>query len=256
MTSEATILLADDEETFAKATQTLLQGEGYDCHTVKDSKELSQALHPGNIYDLLITDLNMPGNHVMEMVDEIQDHSKVLPVIVVTGYPSLATAVDSVRLNVIEYIVKPVEYPDLLMSIRKGLEFKQQIDRARKERDDVSQRVDQLEGIEEALLRLGGSEQDLNPDRTSSSSTIVDLQAQLHAIVAALEKARSSPSSFNSPEAQDSQPSLSVDYLQLREGIHDAIQVLQHTKGSFKSKELAGLRLMLQDLLKKTRPQL
>ena len=109
MGSQGTILLADDEDTFLEATKDLLEEEGYVCHGVRNASELSAALKAGQ-FDLLITDLNMPGNHIMDKVGELREQSKIMPVIVVTGYPSVPTAVESVRLNVLEYMIKPVNF--------------------------------------------------------------------------------------------------------------------------------------------------
>ncbi len=95
--SHGHILLADDEDTFLEATQDLLQEEGYDCHLVRNAEELGQALLRVGDFDVLITDLNMPGNRVLEMVKEIRVQARQLPVIVVTGYPSVPTAVESIH---------------------------------------------------------------------------------------------------------------------------------------------------------------
>ena len=248
MESKGTILLADDEETFSKATQTLLQKEGYECHTVGDAKELSMALH-GNSYDLLITDLNMPGNRVMEMVDEIKAKARLLPVIVVTGYPSIGTAVDSVRLNVLEYMVKPIDFPYLLESVRKGIELKQHLQLARSINDLTQQQLNQLDVIEQAILSMSRMEKTPTSDSSMTSPTLLSLQSQLHEIAGML-KAESSV--LQSSRTEGLGQTFVSDYFQLREGIHEAVQVLQLTKGTFRSKELANLRLKLQDLLKKT----
>jgi len=250
MKSEGTILLADDEETFAKATQTLLLGEGFQCHTVGDVRELSSALEQ-NSYDLLITDLKMPGNRVMEMVDEIQTRSKILPVIVVTGYPSLASAVDSVRLNVLEYIVKPVDYPHLLQSVRKGVQFKRQLQTVRSVRTLARERLDQLEDIENALLTIGNIDEQPSTGTVSGQPSLPKLQEQLQSVVEHL-KNQSLPVQHS--QAKASQDAIISDYYQLREGLYETIQVLQLTKGNFRSKELANLRMKLQDLLKTTDP--
>ena len=93
MSTKGTILMADDEAIFLDATQELLTEEGFDCHGVRDAQELSQALSAFD-FDLLITDLNMPGNRVLEMVDHVRSQAKLLPVIVVTGYPSVPSAVE------------------------------------------------------------------------------------------------------------------------------------------------------------------
>ena len=253
MSAQGTILLADDEETFLKATQTLLQDEGYECHTVGDAKALSLALH-GNAYDLLITDLNMPGNRVMEMVDEIQTQSKLLPVIVVTGYPSIATAVDSVRLNVLEYLLKPIDFPALLTSVKKGIEYRKRLQSARALGQVARERLGELENLEEAIQSFRGAREDRLSDIPITLFGIESLQSQISEVLELLREQVGSPDVRETGEPGHSQSTMVEDYFRLREGLHEAIQVLQRTKGSFRSKELANLRLYLQDLLKTTKP--
>mgnify|MGYP000132612978 CR=1 FL=1 len=250
MQPNGTVLLADDEETFAKATQALLQAEGLHCDTVGDAHELASALEEHN-YDLLITDLKMPGNRVMEMVHEIKSRSKILPVIVVTGYPSIASAVDSVRLNVLEYIVKPVEYPHLLECVRKGIQFTQKMRMVRSMNDLSPKRLKQLENVEHAIQNLEFFGATQTSESVTGSQNLAVLQAQLQEVVEHFKAQAETP-----PQSQPEVHSQAIvsDYLQLREAIFETIQVLQNTKGSFRSKELGGLRQRLQDLLKKTVP--
>lgn len=73
-------------------------------------------------FDVLITDLNVPGNRVLEMVREIRSRSAQLPVIVVTGYPSVPTAVESFHLHVLEYLITRVDYSALLAAIKQGFQ--------------------------------------------------------------------------------------------------------------------------------------
>ena len=154
-TSQGHILLADDEETFLEATQDLLQEEGYECHTVRNVEELGEVLHRGWDFDVLITDLNMPGNRVLETVREIRSQSTQLPVIVVTGYPSVPTAVESLHLHVLEYLIKPVDYPALLLAIKQGLHQKQIFRSVQRARKEAASRVERLAKIEETLKTWG-----------------------------------------------------------------------------------------------------
>ncbi len=247
METQGTILLADDEDTFLEATEELLKEEGFDCYSVKNAKELSQALKATD-FDLLITDLNMPGNHVLEMVDEIRIGSLSLPVIVVTGYPSIPSAVESVRLNVLEYFIKPVDYPTLLNAAKRGVQHKQVLRSVRKAREEAGHRERKLAEMEETLSAFGG----IVPEVGVESALLDDpqtqqLKLQVEGLARVLDHADKSA-------AGPQDPSVSVsDYLRLRDGIFETIQVLQKTKGAFHSKDLARLRIYLQDLLRNTK---
>ncbi|MCI0692942.1 response regulator [candidate division KSB1 bacterium] len=61
-----------------------------------------------NRYDLLIADIKMPGNDELEFIEEPPAIAEGLPVILVTGYPSLNTAIKSTRLHVAGYMMKPL----------------------------------------------------------------------------------------------------------------------------------------------------
>ncbi len=72
-------------------------------------------------YDLLITDLEMPGNADLQLVRDVSERSGGLPVIILTGYPSVRSAVASIELPVAAYLTKPVSFPLLLEKVQKAV---------------------------------------------------------------------------------------------------------------------------------------
>jgi FixJ family two-component response regulator len=244
-TSQGHILLADDEETFLEATQDLLQEEGYDCHTVRNAEELGQALNSGLDVDVLITDLNMPGNRVLEMVREIRSKSTQLPVIVVTGYPSVPTAVESIHLHVLEYLIKPVDYPVLLAAIKQGLQQKQVLRSVQQARKEAASRVERLAKIEETLKIWGTTSP--NPEVEElllADPEMKELKLQWEGASRAFENVSHPPNPSPIPP---------TDYFHLREAVFETIQVLQKTKSAFRSKDLAALRQKLESVLAHTK---
>src|SRR3989475_13249655 len=91
MSDGARILIADDEETFLQSMGALLRREGYACDCVRHAGEAAAALKT-EAYDLLITDIYMPGNAELEFLHDLQIRGAIIPVIAVTGYPSGPTA--------------------------------------------------------------------------------------------------------------------------------------------------------------------
>lgn len=247
MTAQGSILIADDEDTFLEATKELLEEEGYDCHGVHDSHELSQAL-TGSEFDLLITDLNMPGNHVMKKVQDLREQAKIMPVIVITGYPSVPTAVESVHLNVLEYMIKPIHFPELLDAVKRGLHYRNVLNSLSQFRREAEQRRQNLAHLEETL---GTFLVTLNAD--SSKSKLADPH------IRELELHRAShPGTLDDQKHarqsslhEDSTPSM-TDYFRLRESVYHTIHILQKTKSAFRSKDLAGLRKHLEQVLRET----
>jgi DNA-binding NtrC family response regulator len=116
----ARILIADDEPLYLRTTAELLRKSGYECTCAKDGAAALQALSR-EPFDLILSDLNMPGNLKLELLQEGRRQWPEIPLIVVTGAPSLPTAIESVRLGIADYLLKPVKYDDLLSSVRRAL---------------------------------------------------------------------------------------------------------------------------------------
>ena len=91
------ILVADDDETFLYSTADLLRREGYQCDCALDGATAAEILR-SHTHDLFIADVKMPGNSDLELVKEARDVAKGIPVILVTGHPSLDTAVEAIEL--------------------------------------------------------------------------------------------------------------------------------------------------------------
>ena len=111
MTEQGRILIADDEETFLLSTIDLLRREGYECDGVKDAEAAVKVLR-SKPFDLLVSDIRMPGNLELELVEAVLESGVGLPVIIVTGYPSVKTAITCLNLRTIAYLVKPLDFDE------------------------------------------------------------------------------------------------------------------------------------------------
>jgi two-component system response regulator HydG len=116
----ARILIVDDEPLFLKTTAALLHKAGFDCSCASNGSMALNAMSKDR-FDLVLSDLNMPGNLKLELLHEGRRNWPDIPLIVVTGAPSLPTAIESVRLGITDYLLKPVKFDDLLSSIRRAL---------------------------------------------------------------------------------------------------------------------------------------
>jgi DNA-binding NtrC family response regulator len=114
------LLLADDEPLYLHTTAQLLQKAGYLCTCVSDAEAAITALRT-QPFDLVLTDLNMPGNLKLELLRAGRQDWPDVPLIVVTGVPSLPTAIESVRLGIADYLIKPVKFEVLLQSVQRIL---------------------------------------------------------------------------------------------------------------------------------------
>lgn len=114
------ILIADDEPLYLRTTGQLLRKAGYECVCVHDADAALETLR-NESFDLILSDLNMPGNLKLELLQQGRTQWPHIPLIVITGVPSLPTAIESVRLGIADYLLKPVKYEDLLASVSRVL---------------------------------------------------------------------------------------------------------------------------------------
>lgn len=119
----ARILIADDEPLFLRTTGQLLREAGYECVCVGDAHGALHALRSEK-FDLVLSDLSMPGNLQLELLHEQRQGWPEIPLIVITGMPSLPSAIESLRLGIADYLLKPVRFEDLLASVRRALEHR------------------------------------------------------------------------------------------------------------------------------------
>lgn len=122
----ARIVVADDEPLFLRTTAELLRKSGYECTCAADGSAALEALGR-EPFDLIISDLNMPGNLKLELLREGRQRWPEIPLIVVTGAPSLPTAIESVRLGIADYLLKPVKFGDLLSSVKRALSHRTRV---------------------------------------------------------------------------------------------------------------------------------
>lgn len=120
--SHGRILIADDEPLYLRTTSQLLTKAGYDCIGVPDGTTALDRLRREH-FDLVLSDLNMPGNLKFELLREGRGQWPSIPLIVVTGAPTMPSAIESVRLGIADYLLKPVKYEDLLSSVRRAIAY-------------------------------------------------------------------------------------------------------------------------------------
>lgn len=116
MSSHGRILVADDDDVFRRSIVRLLSHEGYTVTEAHDAHEALAKLSV-EVFDLLVADVYMPGNEGLAVLHE----QKVVPVLLVTGEPTLETAVAALRGAAVDYFVKPIQPERLLARIVDGV---------------------------------------------------------------------------------------------------------------------------------------
>ncbi|HCS51507.1 sigma-54 dependent transcriptional regulator [uncultured Rubinisphaera sp.] len=151
------ILIADDEPLYLRTTGQLLRNAGYECVCVSDANSALEKLRSES-FDLILSDLNMPGNLKLELLQQGRSRWPHIPLIVITGVPSLPTAIESVRLGITDYLLKPVKYEDLITSVSRvlaqpGMTYS---DQPQKQPDieDLSAKFPEIIGRSEPMLEV------------------------------------------------------------------------------------------------------
>ena len=114
------VLVADDEESIRELLARTLALAEYDVETVGDARAALDRLRLAD-YDLLMADLRMPGMDGLLLIREARRMHPTLPVIIITGYSSEASAIEAVNLGVVGYLVKPFRVPQVLSAVARAL---------------------------------------------------------------------------------------------------------------------------------------
>jgi two-component system response regulator HydG len=136
VTIRGRILIVDDESNARNALAEILREEGYSCETAADGfKGLGRFadFEP----DLLLTDLKMPGMDGVELLRRVRETSPGLPVIVMTAFGAVDTAVQAMRSGAIDYMTKPIRTDELLLVVERALSEH----RLRREAEELRERL-------------------------------------------------------------------------------------------------------------------
>jgi len=114
------ILIVDDEQAVRDLLSKTLTMAEYEVDTASDGRTALERLH-SSAYDLLITDLKMPGMDGLSVIREARRQSPDLPVIIITGYSTEASAIEAINLGVTGYLTKPFRLPRILAATARAL---------------------------------------------------------------------------------------------------------------------------------------
>ena len=123
MTKNSKILVCDDDETLSYLLKAQLLEEGFTVDTVYDGKYAIEALKRKN-YDLLLLDLNMQEVSGEEVLKFISDYNPSLIVVILTAQNEIRKAIDCIKMGAYDYITKPYEFDELLVTINNAAEHK------------------------------------------------------------------------------------------------------------------------------------
>ncbi len=117
------ILVVDDEIKMRRVLQMILQKEGYEIVTSKDGREALQKVEEEN-FDLVLTDMKMPGLSGIDLLKKIRESDEEIPVIMITAYGTVETAVKAMKEGAYDYLLKPFEKDEMKIIVANALKMK------------------------------------------------------------------------------------------------------------------------------------
>lgn len=120
MTEKAKVLIIDDDEAILDSCTQVLEKDGY---SVKGARDGEQGLKIFNSesFHLVLLDLKLPGLDGIEVLGHIKKENPETPIIIMTGYASVESAVEAMKLGAFDYMAKPFSPKELRVNIRKAL---------------------------------------------------------------------------------------------------------------------------------------
>nr|WP_320025784.1 HD domain-containing phosphohydrolase [uncultured Acetobacterium sp.] len=148
------IMVIDDEKSIRVTLSEFLKKEGYHVITVENVQMAKQLLQEDDV-DVVLSDIIMPKESGMTLLKYLHETSPNIRIIMMTGEPTVDTAVDAIRLGAHDYLTKPVYRNELIKAVTNAVNFKQLIDeKHRLELQNQEQRENLEQLVEERTHKL------------------------------------------------------------------------------------------------------
>ena len=162
-TSVDRILLIDDEHSVLESIRQILSGDGYDVVAYQDPEEACVEIGNGS-WDIILTDLKMPGVDGLEVLRKAREADRNACVILFTGHATVETAIEALSMGASDYLIKPVTIDRLQSSLRRARE-RQNLESSREKLLDtlaesnkqLSNRLEEINALYEASVSLSST---------------------------------------------------------------------------------------------------
>ena len=183
-TRRTNILIVDDENSIREVLAEGLIGAGYPCSTASDAADAMRKLQSVR-FNLVLSDIRMPGGTGLELLEQIKDHDPDIDVIMVSGVVDTGTAIESIRQGARDYVTKPFNLTDVLFTVDRVVEQRRLVEENRLYQRDLEHKV--AERTEE-LSRKNKEVQSLFLELKTAFNEIQNTyEATLEALIAALD---------------------------------------------------------------------
>jgi EAL domain-containing protein (putative c-di-GMP-specific phosphodiesterase class I)/CheY-like chemotaxis protein len=116
------VLVVDDEEQLLRAVTRTLAKHGYHVVSAPDGLEATERLDQDS-FDLVMSDIAMPGMGGIELLHRVRQRDQDVPVILMTGSPTVDTATKAIQLGVLDYLIKPFAMPDVVAAVERAVKM-------------------------------------------------------------------------------------------------------------------------------------
>ena len=148
--SNPNLLLVDDDKSLLRLSTIRLEGEGYEVTAVEDGQSALRKLQNDN-YDVVLSDLRMPGLDGLSLFEEIMGIRKDIPVILMTAHGTIADAVAATQRGVFGFLPKPVDHDELRALLQKALSQSQAAQPGDWAKDIITRSPEMLNVLDQAF---------------------------------------------------------------------------------------------------------
>ena len=222
MSEQSHILIIDDEKNYLLVLQTLLEDEGYTVTALNDPETALAFLSESEV-DVVVTDMKMPKVSGREVLQQVKKNWPHIPVLIMTAFGSIESAVEAMKYGAFDYITKPFSNDELLLSVHNATELARAHRQYRLLQESMEERygVHKIVGRSHAIRTVLAMVERAAPSRATvlisgESGTGKELVARaIH---------------YSSPRKD--KPFISVNCMALNPGVLES-ELFGHEKGSF-----------------------
>jgi two-component system, NtrC family, response regulator AtoC len=154
MDDRATVLVADDDASIRSLLQSFLESEGFDTVEAKSGRDVIPAITKHRP-DVLIMDVRMPGMSGLDVLDQMKKmHIDDVPVLTMTAYGTSNVAIEAIQRGAYDYVTKPFELDDLLITVKRTLDHRNLARRVRAVDETIRDPLDNIIGNTPAMQQV------------------------------------------------------------------------------------------------------
>jgi two-component system, NtrC family, response regulator AtoC len=149
------ILVVEDDDVLRAGLQDFLVGQGLHATCSRDGEEALQIIsREKEPFDVVLTDLVMPLKDGLEVLRVVKEHSPKTQVVIITGFASLETAIDSMHQGAFDYITKPFQFVEIEIVLGKIAERKKLIDENLRLSESIQSLYSRLELLKDTRAKF------------------------------------------------------------------------------------------------------